>query len=232
MVFKKGHEQSNSGKTHFKKGHIPWSKGKKIWDNKNHPKGMLGKESWNKGKKLSEEHKRNLRLAWKKRRKKPNYRNFLKKISETGYKKGEGYWLGKKREKETKKKISISNKGKHHSPITEFRKGNKLCEIFIKKGIDNNPMRGETHWCWKGGITPKNEKIRKSKKYQDWRKAVFERDNYTCVWCGKVGEILNADHIKPFSLFPELRFSIDNGRTLCESCHKKTDTYGRKSHKK
>lgn len=80
---------------------------------------------------------------------------------------------------------------------------------------------------WKGGVTPINERIRKSSKYVQWRKDVFARDNYTCQMCGKRGNgTLNADHIKPFALFPELRFELSNGRTLCLACHRLTPTYG------
>lgn len=75
-------------------------------------------------------------------------------------------------------------------------------------------------------------RIRYSKKMADWRIAVFERDDYTCQICsarsckGKA-VILNADHIKPFALYPESRFDITNGRTLCLDCHRKTPTWGR-----
>lgn len=84
---------------------------------------------------------------------------------------------------------------------------------------------GEKNGNWRGGITPLHRKLRNSEQYKEWRKAVFERDGYTCVWCGQKGGKLNADHIKPFCAFPELRFDVSNGRTLCIACHEKTDTY-------
>jgi hypothetical protein len=85
--------------------------------------------------------------------------------------------------------------------------------------------KDEYNPAWKGGITSKDKLFRKSKEYKEWRKSVFERDNYTCVECGQVGGKLHADHIKPFAYFKEERLSLPNGRTLCISCHKKTDTY-------
>ena len=74
---------------------------------------------------------------------------------------------------------------------------------------------------WKGGITPENQKIRASTEYKQWRKSIFERDDFRCQICGDRGCYIEADHILPFSIYPEFRFELDNGRTLCEDCHYK-----------
>jgi 5-methylcytosine-specific restriction endonuclease McrA len=86
---------------------------------------------------------------------------------------------------------------------------------------DRNYRRGPANNKWRGGITPESQKIRLSPEMKAWRIAVFERDQYTCALCGKRGGDMHADHIRPFALHPELRFDIDNGRTLCVPCHRK-----------
>ena len=123
-----------------------------------------------------------------------------------------------------------------HIPVSEETK-KKLSQAMIgrKKSIEtrkkmSDANKGEKCHFWKGGIAPMNKIIRISVEYRLWREAVFKRDNWTCIWCGQRGGELHADHIKPFALYPELRFSIDNGRTLCVPCHKTTDTYGGKTH--
>lgn len=87
-------------------------------------------------------------------------------------------------------------------------------------------LAGERNPNWKGGITPEHLAIRTSTEYKLWRKAIFQRDNWTCQECGKHGGWLEAHHIKPFAQFPELRLAINNGITLCKPCHK-TQTYAK-----
>jgi 5-methylcytosine-specific restriction endonuclease McrA len=142
---------------------------------------------------------------------------------------------GFKHSKETRLRISKSHMGIKPSKETRIKlskvhKGYLTSEETKRKL--SIAVTGKNNGNWKGGVTPLYKVIRMSREYKLWRIAVFERDNYTCIWCGaKNGNgktvILNADHIKPFALFPELRFAIDNGRTLCHDCHETTDTYGR-----
>ena len=117
--------------------------------------------------------------------------------------------------------------GEHRNINTEYKIGSQPPHTGKKRP----EITGKNHPLWKGGLTPINIKIRRSLEYRLWRASVFERDRFTCRFCKKKGGELEADHIKPFALFPELRFKISNGRTLCKTCHKKTDTYGGRSRK-
>lgn len=63
---------------------------------------------------------------------------------------------------------------------------------------------------------------RYSAKASEWRSQVFDRDNYTCQGCGQHGGYLEADHVMPWAYYPEMRYDILNGRTLCRKCHDKT----------
>lgn len=126
---------------------------------------------------------------------------------------GNKWNIGRHHTKEAIDKIIFANKGKRRPNISKSKIG-KL-----------NPN-------WKGGISPINKRIRRSAKFFEWRKKVFERDNWTCQECKQRGCILHPDHIKRFSDYPELRFEINNGRTLCKNCHLKTSTYGNRKEQK
>lgn len=60
---------------------------------------------------------------------------------------------------------------------------------------------------------------RKSAESIEWKKAILKRDNYTCQCCKKRGGSLVAHHMNGFAKFPEQRFNLDNGLTLCKMCH-------------
>lgn len=62
--------------------------------------------------------------------------------------------------------------------------------------------------------------FRESVELSRWAKAVKARDGYACVECGSKKK-LDAHHILSFSRYPHARVILDNGITLCKSCHLK-----------
>lgn len=97
-------------------------------------------------------------------------------------------------------------------------------EIRKKLQKENHPSWGKSyqngmaHWNWQGGITPEN-KAERTRFRRELQLKIFERDNYTCRVCQQYGGSLQVDHIKKWSDYPELRFNVDNCRTLCMACH-------------
>lgn len=100
------------------------------------------------------------------------------------------------------------------------RAKHNLCSRECKDKLATQQNTGEENWNWKGGVTPEN--IAARARLGSWKKAVHQRDNYTCRICGdNGGGNLNAHHIRKFSEYPELRDNVSNGISLCEICHNK-----------
>lgn len=68
------------------------------------------------------------------------------------------------------------------------------------------------------GITP-HDKLERKRFQRTVQKQAFDRDDYTCQICFKRGGSLQVDHIESWAKHPELRFDINNCRTLCMACH-------------
>jgi 5-methylcytosine-specific restriction endonuclease McrA len=99
-------------------------------------------------------------------------------------------------------KISLSSSG--------------LCQKCYNENIE-----GENNPNYKDGRSLNNPYY--SPEYKEWRRTVFERDNYTCKQCGnKESGSFEAHHILPRRDYQELMYDINNGITLCKKCHEAT----------
>jgi ribosomal protein L44E len=101
-------------------------------------------------------------------------------------------------------------------------------------------IRGKSSPVFKGEDAKNRlrQRIMQFPEYVAWRKAVFTRDGFKCVWCEKTSGF-EADHIKPFAQIIKEHsikttddarrcnalWDVGNGRTLCRMCHRKTDNY-------
>lgn len=151
----------------------------------------------------TEETKAKLRAAWVERRK-----TFVPPMK------------GKKMSQESRKKMSESAKKHPGNRLGIKHTLETRAKISAKTRV--NTPRGEECHSYKDGKLAERRDQRFLMLYKRWRYDVFMRDQFTCQRCGDTkGGNLRAHHIKPFAQFPELRFVVSNGITLCDSCHKK-----------
>ncbi len=150
-----------------------------------------------------------------------------------GFKKGQGYWLGKKRPKfstEWLEKIRLANNG-FKKGNTTF-KGKKHSVETLEKMREQNT--GEKNPAWKGGVSkrkdyhyPYSSRRRAKKKGNGGKHTLLQWDNlrevynYTCPSCfRKEPEIkLTRDHTLPIAKGGT--DNIDNIQPLCLSCNDK-----------
>ena len=117
-----------------------------------------------------------------------------------------------------------------HSP--ESRRKAAVTKRTIENRIrSSRAVSGEKSHFWRGGVTAANQSARRmgasSIEFRLWKEAVFARDNNTCQMKDDTcGGRLEADHIKSWLHFPELRFDVSNGRVLCQHHHRQTPNYG------
>lgn len=134
--------------------------------------------------------------------------------------------FGTKLSKETIDKIRISRAGFRHTEeskriMSKARIGKKL--IWSKESLESFRKQkcGDKHPRW----IKDRSKLQKSDShlgsaYNEWRTNVYKRDGFKCRMentdcSGKI----EAHHILRYSEFPELRYEINNGITLCHKHH-------------
>lgn len=200
----------------FKKGYIPWNKGRKCPEISKATKRcpLVSRNCLTCNKEFI------LRYNQVKNN---NWGKFCSRICKGNEMKGKNNWAWKGN------KPKCIDCGNLRSRIKGLRC--RKCDSKYRVGEKSNG--------WKGGITLLHDRIRTCFKYKEWVKAVFQKDNYICQICGKRNGTHNADHIKPFAVilyenniktFEEALnckelWDLNNGQILCEDCHKQTLSY-------
>lgn len=126
-------------------------------------------------------------------------------------------WTGRKHTEKARQKQSQAKRGRKQ-PLAQ-----RIAQSARMQGI---PVTE-----WRAFKSTEYERLKGSLEYVTWRKAIFERDSYTCQNCGIKGGcgrrvLLHPHHIKSKARYPEFTLDVNNGITLCHSCHKKTESYG------
>lgn len=91
----------------------------------------------------------------------------------------------------------------------------------------NLKQKKEGHPRWNASISDLDRSKRLNEKGVNskldiWRNSVYERDDFSCLKCNKKSDgDLNAHHINSWDVNVDCRYDVNNGITMCKSCHVK-----------
>ena len=110
-------------------------------------------------------------------------------------------FFGKTHTESVRERISDARKGRRYAVFTEFKKGVRP-------------------WNYRGGVDVRSYHSLFSPEYVLWRKSVFVRDSFKCrISNGDCSGQLEVHHILRWADYPELRYQLNNGITLCHFHH-------------
>lgn len=126
---------------------------------------------------------------------------------------------GKKLSDDCKKKMSENNAMKNsencrnqHSKSMKIHYLNQRWNIQVDNFINGIPIMDFIERPVNGyGVLKKD--------YDIWRHAVYKRDYHTCRICGKNNCEVQAHHIIPQRINQDLILDVNNGITMCKTCH-------------
>jgi len=138
------------------------------------------------------------------------------------FKKGQTSW-NKNTHIQTNTGRTHIKKGQRLSLKTEFQKGVKHTQEW--KDLMSKLRSGDKHYKWKVDRTQLKKfndtsKDRRSYAYNNWRREVWTQDDWKCrINNSDCKGRLEAHHILSYTYYPELRYDINNGITLCQAHH-------------
>lgn len=159
-------------------------------------------QGFQKGYKLSEEARKKISLAHKNRIPWNKGTKGIMKVNSGSFKKGVRF------SKEFREKMSLARIGKKLSE--ETRKRMSLSQ------------KGEKSYRWINNRELAKRNLRNDGEYLQWVSKVKNRDKWQCKINNQdCSGYLIVHHILLWSEYPELRYEINNGITLCQSHHPK-----------
>ena len=128
--------------------------------------------------------------------------------------------LGRKKTDEQKRHMRESRIGKTHTAISKEKNKQHMLKIRQNRRWNNqidNFINGDLVIDWIERPTRHYEISEED--YDKWRHGVYKRDNHTCQICGATHCCVHAHHIIPQRINHDLIIDINNGITMCPTCH-------------